>query len=138
MTNSDDKEFDQTEITEITDLELSAASTTEAVTGSQRRGQNPWVLLVIGLLVGGLAGFFLYPLIVPIRASNAAPLAAVEESDQINKPDPHQAIMLAVADGSRHFQGEANAPVTLVEFGDFNCGYCARWAKETLPLIDEK
>ncbi|GAB4411011.1 MAG: thioredoxin domain-containing protein [Anaerolineae bacterium] len=99
---------------------------------------NPWLLLVIGLLVGGLAGFYLYPLVIPETVINEGPLAAVEESDQINKPDPHQAVMLAVIAGARHFQGDENAPVTLIEFGDFNCGYCAKWAHETLPLINEK
>lgn len=99
---------------------------------------NPWLLLVIGLLVGGLAGFYLYPLVIPETVINEGPLAGVEESDQINKPDPHQAVMLAVIAGARHFQGDENAPVTLIEFGDFNCGYCAKWTHETLPLIDEK
>jgi protein-disulfide isomerase len=139
MTAMDEREFGEDL---VTDLDVSEAIVPplpgEEGVDSQNRGQNPWVLLVVGLLVGGLAGFFLYPLIMPAQGSNAAPLAEAEESDQINKPDPHQAIMLAVADGSRHFQGEMNAPVTLVEFGDFNCGYCARWAKETLPQIDEK
>src|SRR5688572_18587392 len=46
--------------------------------------------------------------------------------------------MVAVIANARHFYGDPNAPVTLVEFGDFNCGYCGKWAKETLPLIDEK
>ncbi|NJN93319.1 MAG: DsbA family protein [Anaerolineales bacterium] len=99
---------------------------------------NPWLLLVIGLLVGGLAGFYLYPLVIPETVINQGPLAAVKESDQINKPDPHQAVMLAVIAGARHFQGDENAPITLIEFGDFNCGYCAKWTQETLPLIDEK
>jgi len=107
---------------------------------SQKRGgQSIWVLFIVGLLVGGLAGFSLRPLVIPEPEANAAaPLAAVEDSGQINEPNPHQAIMLAVIDGSRHFQGDANAPVTLVEFGDFNCGYCGKWAAETLPLINEK
>lgn len=100
----------------------------------------PWLLLLIGLLIGGLAGFSLYPLIVtePKVNENAGPLASVEDSGPLNKPDPHQSVMLAVISGARHFYGDPNAPVTIVEFGDFNCGYCGRWARETFPQIDEK
>lgn len=100
---------------------------------------HAWVLLLVGLLVGGLAGFYLRPLVLPEQEADAAgPLAGVEDSGQLNEPDPHQEVMLAVIAGARHFQGDPNAPVTLVEFGDFNCGYCGKWAAETLPLIDEK
>lgn len=31
--------------------------------------------------------------------------------------------------------GNANAPVTIVEFGDFQCPYCDLWYKQTLPQI---
>jgi protein-disulfide isomerase len=112
----------------------------QATVAEEKNGAspNPWLLLVIGLLVGGLGGFYLYPLVIPEAETKAAPLAAVEDSGEINQPDPHQAVMLAVIAGARHFQGDANAPITLVEFGDFNCGYCGKWAHETLPLIDEK
>ena len=100
---------------------------------------NTWVLLLIGLIVGGLAGFSLRPLVIPEQVTNAAPAPlAVEGSAPMNEPEPHQAVMVAVIANARHFYGDPNAPVTLVEFGDFNCGYCGKWAKETLPLIDEK
>lgn len=119
--------------------EMPTAPVAEADT-SAKSGASPkaWVLLLIGLLVGGLGGFYLYPLVVPEPEPNAGPLAGVVDSGQINKPDPHQAVMLAVITGARHFQGNPNAPVTLIEFGDFNCGYCGHWAKDTLPLIDQK
>ncbi|HXW01291.1 MAG TPA: DsbA family protein [Anaerolineae bacterium] len=129
----------QPDLSESTVEETPIASVEEkSVEAKSDTRPNPWLLLIIGLLVGGLGGFYLYPLVVPKTETDVAPLAAVEESDQINKPDPHQAVMLAVIAGARHFQGDANAPITLVEFGDFNCGYCGKWAHETLPLIDEK
>jgi hypothetical protein len=31
--------------------------------------------------------------------------------------------------------GPADAPVTIIEFSDFGCGFCGRFANETLPLI---
>lgn len=33
--------------------------------------------------------------------------------------------------------GRLDAPVTIVEFSDFNCGFCTRFALETLPQILE-
>jgi protein-disulfide isomerase len=35
------------------------------------------------------------------------------------------------------YLGPENAPITIVEFSDFNCGYCRKWYVETLqPLLD--
>ena len=127
----------------MTELDAPYLPDTQPVAGDlpaapAQPAQNVWVLFVVGLLVGGLAGFFLYPLVFPKQEDNTAPLAAVADSGEINKPNPHQAVMLAVVNGSRHFLGDPNAPITLVEFGDFNCGYCGKWTQETLPRIDEK
>jgi protein-disulfide isomerase len=41
----------------------------------------------------------------------------------------------AVAEDDDPFQGPADAPVVIVEFSDFQCGFCGRWYKETLPQI---
>ena len=139
MIEVDKKDFVRTELPEQTIEETPTVVVEEKnIEATSASRPNPWLLLIIGLLVGGLAGFYLYPLVVPETETNLAPLAAVEDSGQINKPDPHQAVMLAVITGARHFQGDANAPITLIEFGDFNCGYCGKWAHETLPLIAEK
>ncbi|MBR9678484.1 MAG: DsbA family protein [Nanoarchaeota archaeon] len=34
-------------------------------------------------------------------------------------------------------KGSANAPVTIVEFSDFECPFCARFYEQTMGLIDE-
>lgn len=118
--------------------ELSESPENEPERSHPRSGSNTWVLLLIGLIVGGLAGFSLRPLVFPEEVTNAAPAPlAVEGSAPMNEAEPHQQVMMAVIANARHFYGDPNAPITLVEFGDFNCGYCGRWANETLPLIDE-
>ncbi len=35
-------------------------------------------------------------------------------------------------------KGSLNAPVTMVEFSDFQCPYCRQFATQTLPLIEQK
>ena len=35
-------------------------------------------------------------------------------------------------------KGDSNAPVTIVEFSDYECPYCARFYSQTLKLIEEK
>jgi protein-disulfide isomerase len=129
------------ELIETTTPAESLAEAPPEPTAPKASTANPWLFLIIGLLLGGLAGYGLYPLITPPAPPQevaAAPLAGVENSAEINQPEPHQQIMLAVIANARHFYGDPNAPITLVEFGDFNCGYCGKWTKETLPKIDEE
>lgn len=33
--------------------------------------------------------------------------------------------------------GETNAPVVMVVYSDYQCGYCARWSAETLPALED-
>ena len=38
---------------------------------------------------------------------------------------------------SEFYRGNASAPVEIIEFGDFNCGYCGRFHEQTLsPLLE--
>ena len=45
-----------------------------------------------------------------------------------------QTVSVRVADAP--FRGEANAPVTLVEFSDFGCPFCSRHVRETWPALE--
>lgn len=36
------------------------------------------------------------------------------------------------------FLGDENAKVVMVEFGDYNCGYCGRFNQETLPKLKQE
>lgn len=33
-------------------------------------------------------------------------------------------------------KGSASAPIWIVELADFGCGYCAKFARETMPVLD--
>ena len=49
-----------------------------------------------------------------------------------------EALLEALERGPGPSKGNPDAPVTIVEFSDFQCGYCRKFWQDTLPKIEEK
>ena len=49
-----------------------------------------------------------------------------------------EALLEALERGPGPSKGNPDAPVTLVEFSDFQCTFCKKFWRETLPRLDEK
>ncbi len=59
------------------------------------------------------------------------------ERPQGPRPTPQGAEVEASIDDDP-IKGNPNAPVTIIEFSDFQCPFCGRWARNTLPQIYDK
>ena len=95
------------------------------------------VMLVIGVAV--IAAFFsgyfvginsVEPEQIYIR--NSEDVLGTTENKQATKP---QTIFVSIDDDP--VLGNPNAPLTIVEFSDFQCPFCAKFHAQTLPLINE-
>src|SRR5690606_10632114 len=71
--------------------------------------------------------------------------SAVLYSNGLNSNNPanlgealNPSMRLSVSDDGDPFLGNADAPVVLIEFSDFQCPFCRRFWRETLPSIKEE
>lgn len=67
----------------------------------------------------------------------AAGVATVVMNPDITKADNSKSFKLSLdTRGGSPVLGDASAPVTIVEFGDYQCPFCKRWNETTKPAIE--
>lgn len=98
-------------------------------------------IFIIGLVIGvvlGAVGMTLF-------SSRSGVTTTVEQVDPAAPGQPAAAetnnrptLMDAAIEQTRHFKGDPNAPITIIEFSDFKCGYCGRFATEAGQQIEEQ
>lgn len=83
---------------------------------------HSWATPIVGivmLVIGALAGFYARPSVLgqlPESTSGAGPVVAIPTED---RSEAQQQLMASLLPKVRHFLGDSNAPVNIIEFGDF-------------------
>jgi protein-disulfide isomerase len=122
-----------------------------------RRPAGGWPVTILwclnALVVGIIIGFLIRPAITgperalgaPTPVSRGAGAQAAQAAAVTPAPaDPSamataQANLLAASKSTtRHFTGDEKAPVTIIEFADFQCPYCGEFQSQTFQQINEQ
>jgi len=75
-------------------------------------------VLFVPIIIGAIVGMFL--VFYPVSENN-----------------PHALTKLALIEGGSPIMGNDNAPITILEWGDYQCTYCYKFHQDSLDIINE-
>jgi protein-disulfide isomerase len=99
-----------------------------------------WLFVAASIILSGAAGAAFTGGVFARRDSDR-PRASAARSETSKTPSPGLVLAqasprLRVSTRGAPFKGNPNAGVVIVEFSDFECGFCRRHARDTLPQIE--
>jgi len=81
-------------------------------------------------------GFFIIIFVIGQTTPYYTSKVLAQKEEQKSISDIQLSLSNLINHGSPHF-GNLSAPITLIDFSDFQCHLCARYVKNTEPLINE-
>lgn len=108
--------------------------TTQTPTSESAQPQQFWLLgIPLAFAIGLLIGYLLWGL--PTSAGDSTSPAAAAVAGEVQPPGNQEDIRLPVDADDDPFLGPENAPIEIIEFGDYNCGYCLKFHSETFEKL---
>lgn len=90
------------------------------------------ILLVCVFVLGMISGFLIW------GQGSSAVANAVADSEQTLPTPVQQVTRYPVEEGGNPSIGPADAPITIIEFSDYQCPYCQKWESEVYQrLLDD-
>ncbi|MFJ4962698.1 DsbA family protein [Streptomyces sp. NPDC088729] len=105
-----------------------------------KSSKKPLVYGAVVIAAAALLGFASYRATAPDSSSpdaSSAPAAEVS-ADPAEGVYPELEKLARRDAGDKLAIGRADAPVVLIEYADFKCGYCGKFARDTEPELIEK
>ncbi len=106
------------------------------------RKSGPWWIL-LGLAVLGFSWSANRATAQPAVNPEATPRAgtgtqSLPHNQEVKAPETYQGTPVGFTADGHPFRGNPVAPLTLVEYSDYLCPFCARYISQTLPVLLEK